>query len=219
MRPRAEGDERVTRVEEGLALPVIVAALVSVPAVFMSSMEGNVAQVGTVLNWASLTVLTGESIVLFLLAGDRLRWLHEHKLTVGVAVATVPAVIFAVGPVQLLRLVRFVGALRVIRVNRIIKAGRILRQRAGLAGVWRNAVAAGATLAAAAFVALVLADPTSSSRQLLEGMAGRFGWVVIGFAGLILGAGTFIVLRYRTSPHDGDEDSGDGRRPEDLLGG
>jgi CsoR family transcriptional regulator, copper-sensing transcriptional repressor len=202
---RAHRDDRADRVEQRLAIPVIVAALVSVPAVFLTMMEGTAQQVGTVLNWASLAVLTGESIVLFMLASDRARWLKEHRAVVLIALATVPAVVFAVGPVQLLRLVRFVGALRLVRVNRILKAGRILRTRAELEGPWRNAIAVGITLVAAAFVAVVLADQTSESRRLLQGVTSRFGLVPVVVAGLLLAGATFVVVRNRAG-RDPDED-------------
>lgn len=199
--------DRADKIERKLAVPVIVAALVSVPAVFLTSMEGAAAQVGTVLNWASLVVLTGESLVLFMVAENRIQWLKEHRGMVAVALLAIPAVVFAVGPAQVLRLIRFVGALRVIRVNRILKAGRILRNRAELQGVWRNAVAIGVTVIAALFVALVLTDQTSQSGQWVQGLTQRFGLAPVVVAGLILGVATFVVVRNRVAREEEDEDA------------
>ena len=201
-------DPRLEQVEERFAIPVLVAAIVSVPAVFLTTLDEPAHSVGQVLNWASLTVLTGETVVLFLLARDRWQWLREHWFIAAVAVVTVPAVIFAVGPVQLLRLVRFVGALRILRVNRILKAGRILSHRAGLSGFWRNAIALGISVLAAAFVGLILADPTSDSREFVEGLLSRIG-IEVGtglavVAAAILAIATFVVLRDRNSSHDPD---------------
>lgn len=201
---RMRSDELADRVEQRLAIPVVLAALASIPAVFLTMLDGSAAQVGNALNWMSLAVLTGESVVLFLLAGDRVRWLRRHRAVVAIAVVTIPAVVFAVGPVQVLRLVRFVGALRVIRVHRILKAGRILRRRAHIEQVWLNRAATGATVLAALFVAVVLADPTSESRRLVEGAAGRFGTTRVLLAGVILGAATFVALRYRRRDDDSD---------------
>lgn len=197
--------DRAEALERKLALPVIVAALVSVPAVFLTTLDGAAAQMGSVLNWASLAVLTGESVVLFLAAEDRMRWLREHRGMVAVALLAIPAVVFAVGPAQIFRLVRFIGALRVIRVNRILKAGRILRTRAQLEGVWRNAVAIGVTVIAAVFVALVLTDQTSQTRAWIDEFAQRFGVAPVVVAGLILGAATFVVVRHRVVGDDEEE--------------
>lgn len=101
-------------------------------------------------------------------------------------------------PAQILRLLRFVGALRLLRVQRIIfRAGRILRDRVGLTD-WRWKVASTAlSVVAAVFVAIVLADPTSRSRQFLEGNLNRFGLPAIALAGLVLGGASFGVVRYR----------------------
>jgi CsoR family transcriptional regulator, copper-sensing transcriptional repressor len=183
--------------EERFAVPVIAAAVASVPAVFLTMLEEPLATVGSVLNYASLAVLTAETVVLFLLARDRISWLREHWWIAAVAAASVPAVIFAVGPVQLLRLLRFVGALRIIRVGRILKAGRILRQRAGLTGPLRTALVVGVTLLCAVFVALVLADPTAQSRVLLEQTLEALGPAAVVVAGLILAGATFVVWRTR----------------------
>lgn len=201
--------DRAEIAEEKFTVPVIVAAIASVPAMFLTMFDGTANSVGNVVNYASLAVLTAETAVLFVVSGDRITWLKEHWWIALIAVVSVPAVIFAVGPVQLLRLLRFVGALRIIRVKRIIKAGRILQKRANLEGPLRNAVVIGVTLLCAAFVAVVLADPSSESRQLLDNTIDRFGPVSIVLAGLILGGATFVVYRARSQPADDAEDTAD----------
>ncbi|MGW5878196.1 hypothetical protein ACWFMI_16785 [Nocardiopsis terrae] len=45
--------------------------------------------------------------------------------------ATLPAVVFALGPAQVLRLVRIAGTLRLVRVSRIVEAGGALHRRTG----------------------------------------------------------------------------------------
>lgn len=189
--------DRTETLEQRFAVPVILAALAAVPAMFLTSMEGAPAVAGNVVNYVSLAVLTAESLVLFILAGDRRQWLREHKFMVLVALGTIPAVVLAVGPVQVLRLVRFIGALRVLRVRRIIRAGRILRRRAGLTGPVGTAVVVVATLLSAGFVASVLADPTSYSRQFLERTVGSVGTVPVIIAGAILAGATVVVWRAR----------------------
>lgn len=204
--------DRADVVGERFTIPVVLAAAASVPAMFLTALEGRPAQVGTLVNYATLAVFTAEAVVLFALAGDRRQWLRQHALLVGVAAATIPAVVFAVGPVQVLRLVRFVGALRVLRVRRILRAGRILRTRAGLTGRVSRVIAAGVTVAAAAFVAIVLSDPTSQTRQLLDqlvnGSLDRFGLPLTIVAGLLLAGASAVVWRARR-----DEEAGDARDP------
>lgn len=189
--------DRADEVAERFTVPVILAALAAVPAMFLTALEGRPAQAGTIINYVSLAVLTAEAVVLFVLAGDRRQWLRQHAWLVGVALATIPAVVFAVGPVQVLRLIRFVGALRVLRVRRIVRAGRILRKRAGLTGPGATAVAVVGTLLAAAFVAIVLADPTSRTRGLVDGTIEQFGVLPTVLAGLLLAVSTFVVWRSR----------------------
>jgi CsoR family transcriptional regulator, copper-sensing transcriptional repressor len=197
---------RAARVERRFAMPVILAAVASVPATFLTMAEGNLATAGAVLNSATMAVFVAEALVLLALAEDRRAWLHRHRFVIGITVATIPAVLLALGPVQVLRLlrvVRAVGAVRILRVRRILKAGRILRTRAGLTGpVWR-AVTVVLTLAGAVFVAVVLTDPSSSSRRLLDGGLERFGPLPVIVAGLLLAGATFVVaVRRRAGQPD-----------------
>jgi CsoR family transcriptional regulator, copper-sensing transcriptional repressor len=195
-----EGDEPVDRADrwqQKLAIPVLVAALASVPAVFLTLFDDPLDSVGSTVNMISGGVLIAEAVVLFAVSEHRLTWLREHIWLVALAVLMVPAVIFAVGPVQLLRLLRVVGALRIIRVRRIFKAGRIVRERAGLDRWWQRIVGFGITALVASFVGIVLADPSSQSRQLLDGAIDVVGIPGVAIAGLVLGGATWIVLTAR----------------------
>jgi CsoR family transcriptional regulator, copper-sensing transcriptional repressor len=189
--------DRADRLAARLSGPVLVAALASIPATFLTLFDGASATVGTTLNALSGAVLVAETLVLLAVAEDRRSWLRRNRWLVGVTAVIVPAVVFAVGPVQLLRLARVVGALRILRVRRILKAGRILRERYGFTAGWERAVTVLLTLATAAFVAIVLADPTSRSRQLLDGATGRFGLLAVLVAGTLIGVATYVVRTNR----------------------
>jgi CsoR family transcriptional regulator, copper-sensing transcriptional repressor len=186
-------DDRADRVADRLSVPVLVAALASIPATFLTLLDGAYQTAGTALNGVSGVVLVAETVVLLAVAEDKRAWLRRNRWLVALAVAIVPAVVFAVGPVQLLRLLRVAGALRILRVRRILKAGRILRTRHGFTSGWERVVTFAITLVTAAFVAIVLADPTSRSRELLDVAAGRFGVAGILVAGLLLGIATYVV--------------------------
>jgi CsoR family transcriptional regulator, copper-sensing transcriptional repressor len=189
--------DRADRWAERLSVPVLVAALASIPATFLTLLDGGYAVAGSTLNAVSGAVLVAETVVLLAVAEDRRAWLRTNRWLVALAVAVVLAVVFAVGPVQLLRLVRVVGALRIVRVRRIVSAGRIIRERHGVDRRWGGVLTGVLTLAAAAFVTVVLADPTSQSRQLLDGVAGRFGALGVALAGAIVAVATYVVLTAR----------------------
>jgi len=150
------------RVENRLAVPVMCAAGISVPAVFMAVWgTGTIADTGIIVNWIAGGVLWCEWLVLLILAEDRLDWMRRHKWTIAVAMLTVPAAIFTLGPVQLLRLVYVVATLQVLRVNRIISAGRVLARRLDLSG-WRQILLIGATsVLVSVFLVVLLLAPNA----------------------------------------------------------
>lgn len=188
---------RAERLAQRLSGPVLVAALASVPATFLTLLDGPFEVTGNALNAVSGAVLVAETVVLLAVAEDRRAWLRRNRWLVALALAVVPAVVFAVGPVQLLRLARLVGALRIVRVRRILKAGRIVRDRYGLDERWERLTTGAVTLAVAAFVAIVLADPTSESRQFLDGAAGRSGVLAAVVAGVLIAVATAVVRTNR----------------------
>jgi CsoR family transcriptional regulator, copper-sensing transcriptional repressor len=189
--------DRADQLAARLSGPVLVAAFASIPATFLTLFDGAYATVGSTLNALSGAVLVAETVVLLVLADDKRAWLRRNRWLVALSVLLVPAVILAVGPVQLLRLLRVVGALRIIRVRRILKAGRIIRERHGLTSRWSRIVTGTLATATALFVAIVLADPTSDSRRLLDEAVASVGPVGILLAGALLAAATFVVRTSR----------------------
>lgn len=184
--------------ERRLALPVLVCAVVSVPAVFLGMWgEGWWAEFGHRVNWLAGLVLWAEWILLIALAENKLGWLRTHKWSTFVAAVTLPAVVFALGPAQVLRILRTAGTLRLLRVTRIIEAGGVLRRRMGLTGRRGTVVAAATTVLSAVFVAAVLADPTSTSRRYAESLLESVGvWPVV-LASVLLAGATAVVVVHR----------------------
>ena len=201
--------QREKRWQDRLALPVLVAALVSIPAVFLSFLSEPWAEAGRIINLLSGLVLVGETLILFIVTPDRVAWFKRHLWLVGLTILVVLGVAFALGPVQLLRLIRLIGALRILRTGRIIKAGRLLAGRGS--GFWNKFTATGVSILVAVFVAATLADPTSTVRGLLHDILPfRFGPIAIIASGLVLAAATFIVLFDRTGGDDENLESDDG---------
>ncbi len=214
--------DRADRLAERIAIPVLIAALASVPAVFLTLLDDPYQTIGEGLNTLSGAVLIAETVVLLAVSENRWEWVKRNKLLVLLAIAIVPAIVFAVGPVQLLRLVRVAGALRILRVKRIFKAGKIVRERAGLDKTWERAIGVGVTVLCAAFVAVMLADPTatrelsqlqSEGQDALGNVVNRLGWIGVVVAGVILSGATYIVWanRNRSGEDHGtdDEDTDD----------
>ncbi|RKS04664.1 hypothetical protein DFP74_0224 [Nocardiopsis sp. Huas11] len=191
-------NRRSTALERRLAVPVLVAAVVSVPALFLGVWgEGAWATAGERINWAAGIVLWAEWIMLIALADNKREWLRTHWWATAIALVTVPAVLFALGPAQVLRLVSTFKALPVLRVTRIIEAGGILRRRMGLTGRRGRAAAVATTVLAAAFVTAVLADPDSAGRGHLEEAIAFLGLWPTALAVAITVAATAVVLLYR----------------------
>ena len=201
---------REERWQGRLAVPVLVAALASIPAMFLSIADGALGTTGRVIDVASGAVLVAETVILFAVTENRRAWVRGHLGLIALTVVVVVAVVFAIGPVQVLRLVRTIGALRILRAGRIVKAARAVRERLGFTGRFSHVFSVAAGLLVAVFVAVVLADPTSVSRSLLEGVVGEVSTpvVVAGsvVAGLVLGAATFLLARDRGSGADADDE-------------
>ncbi|MEU3016829.1 metal-sensitive transcriptional repressor family protein [Nocardiopsis sp. NPDC007018] len=185
--------------ERRLALPVLVCASASVPAVFLDMWgQGRWAEFGHRVNWLAGLVLWAEWILLVALARNRLDWLRTHRWSTFVAALTLPAVVFALGPAQVLRLVRAAATLRLLRVTRIAEAGGVLRRRLGLTGTRATVVAAATTVLCAVFVAAVLSDPDSASRRYADALLSGLGpWPVVTAAAVVTASLAFVLVRRR----------------------
>lgn len=199
-------------IERRLALPVMVCALFSVPAIFLELWgEGTWAWIGNRVNWLAGLVLWAEWILLIALAENKREWLRANRWSTFVAALTVPAVIFALGPAQVLRLTRVAGTLRLVRVSRIIEAGGVLRRRMGVQG-FGGKVTLGATFALSGVFALtILADPDSATRRYLADLPGTFSpWQLLLTLFLITTSAALILYlrRRRTAPKNPDHEDG-----------
>jgi CsoR family transcriptional regulator, copper-sensing transcriptional repressor len=192
--------DRAERWAEKFERPALIAALTAIPATFLTLLDGMPGTAGEVLNTLSAVVLVGEGLVLFLASQDRRAWVRRNWWLLAIIAVVIPATIFAVGPAQLLRLTRSLGALRVLRVRRIIKAGKLATQRLGMSTPWRRVLIGTVSLISAAFVAVVLTDPTSGESEWIDTVTETVGPLGIVLAGLLLGVATYLVVRDRQKP-------------------
>lgn len=200
---------REERWQQRLAVPVLVAALAALPAMFLTTLEGAWGRAGHAVDIASGAVLVAETVILLVVAEDRRAWIRGHLGLIGLTLLVVLAVVFALGPVQVLRLVRTIGALRVLRAGRIVKAAQILRARTGFTGRLSHVFSVGAGLLVAVFVGVVLADPTSRSHDLLRWVVDDVSTPVVVatslLAGALLGGATYLLARDPGSGADAEE--------------
>lgn len=215
--------DRAAELEERFSLPVIVAAIASIPAVFLSMMDGAAQVAGNVINYVTLAVFAAEFLTLLWAAEDKRRWVREHKFVILVLLAAIPAVILFVGAVQALRLghlitrflagithflgsathamagaTRFLTGLKIARLRQLFRAFRKLRERTGLRG-WRwTAVRSAFAVLGLTALGMVLADRESATRQFLDDFVGAYGVAGLVGSGLVVAAlvaGGFVAYR------------------------
>jgi hypothetical protein len=174
-RGSGQGNDLAQAIEDRADVPVLVAALTSVPAVFLTMTTGFWAVIGSVLNTASGVLLVGESVLLLLISRERLAWLRAHRQELLLAVATLPTVVLFVGPVQVFRVLIFLSAVRLLRVRRILGAADVISRRARLRKHHRGIVLMTVTAIATVFVAVVLLDPTSLSHRAAQWVSRHVG--------------------------------------------
>lgn len=187
-----EIDELQDRWETRLAWPVLVAALLSVPAVFLSLLDEPFEIVGSVALHLATAVLVFETVVLFLISPKKVAWVLRNWWLIGLTIATILAVIFSIGPMQLFRTVRGVGALRVLRAKQVAKAGESLANKGrSRRRRWFGQILA--TVVVGAFVVLALVVPESEARSSLESFVGEEG---VPFAAAAAGLLTVVVMYF-----------------------
>jgi voltage-gated potassium channel len=113
-------DDRVDRVAKRFEIPMLVAALLVIPAIVIedSSNAGAWTDVAVALNWVIWTAFAAEFSVLLYLVRDKRRWLRGHVLDALIVLGTPPFLPAALQSARLLRLLRVVRLLRLVRLTR-----------------------------------------------------------------------------------------------------
>jgi voltage-gated potassium channel len=103
-------DERSTRIAKRLELPLVIGALLTVPTTLVQ--EAHVgspwSQIATGLNWAIWLMFLAEVVIMLAVVPSKRSWLRHHPLDLAIVVLTPPALLTAVQPIRLLRLLRVV---------------------------------------------------------------------------------------------------------------
>jgi voltage-gated potassium channel len=144
--PVTKRDTQAEHVTARFRLPVLIAALLTLPATIIEEAHRNPPwpAIATAFNWAIWLVFLAELVAVLLVARSRKRWLRTHPLELVIVALTPPALFTLAQPVRLLRLVQLVRMAPLIKVL-LTREG--LRYAAALALL--TAVAGGAAFASA----------------------------------------------------------------------
>jgi len=106
--------------QERLAVPLLVAALLTIPAIAIE--QSDVGQpwdtIASVLNWVTWTAFLGEAILMLRVVDDRWRWVREHPLEVAIVILTPP---FLPASMQAARVFRLLRLLRLLRLGALVR--------------------------------------------------------------------------------------------------
>ncbi len=141
-------DERSVRVADRLELPLLLAALLTVPATIIeeSHLRQPWHQIATDLNWVIWVTFLAEVVIMLSVVPSRRAWLRSHPLELAIVLLTPPALLTAVQPIRLLRLLRVLRVLRLGPLFRLLLSNQGLQYTAALALL--TAVAGGAAFSA-----------------------------------------------------------------------
>jgi hypothetical protein len=122
-------DPRGARWEERLRVPVLVAALLAVPTVFLyfSELEGTLALVAVTLAWSIWIVFVVEAAIMLTVARDRGAWIRGHLFGLAIIVATFPALTQILEGLLAARALSSLQGTRVLQVLYLAKAGKLVK--------------------------------------------------------------------------------------------
>lgn len=121
--------------ERRLELPLLVAALLTVPALIIeqSRTEEPRTTIGTVLNWTVWAAFVAEVVLMLRVAPDRGKWLRDHPLDVAIVLLTPPFLPASLQAARVFRLLRLLRLLRAVVLIRRLLSTEGIRDAAVLA--------------------------------------------------------------------------------------
>jgi voltage-gated potassium channel len=141
-------DARTVTVRRFFEKPLLVAAVLSIPATILQSTRVSEpwGTLGTTLNWAIWIAFLSELVVMLAITPNRGRYLLTHPLDAAIVVLTPPFLLSAVQGVRMLRFLRVFRLLRLAPLARVVFSLEGVKATAGLALL--TAIAGGGGFAA-----------------------------------------------------------------------
>jgi len=125
-------NERAQRVQRRLEYPLLVAALLTIPALVIeeSSLSDTWNTVASVLDWTIWLAFLGELVAMLAVVDSRSAWLREHPLEVVIVVLTPPFVPAGLQAARVFRLLRILRLARVaVMTRRLLSTEAFAMQR------------------------------------------------------------------------------------------
>jgi voltage-gated potassium channel len=128
-------NERAREMERRLEWPMLVAALLVVPAIAIEQSEagGALNSVAVLINWATWLAFLTEAVLMLRVVDDRWRWVREHPLEVAIVLVTPPFLPASLQAARVFRLLRLLPLLRAGLLARRLLTAEGLRDVAVLA--------------------------------------------------------------------------------------
>jgi len=142
-------DERSERLARILNVPLLIAALLTVPVIVIEQrhMGGAWKHAAAIANWAIWSVFAFEVVAMLLVLRDRRAWLRSHLLEVAIVVLTPPFLPSSLQAARLFRLLRLLRLIWLVRFMRELVSQEGIRYAALLAAF--TALGGGAAFAEA----------------------------------------------------------------------
>lgn len=158
-------DDRAERTQARLDPPLLVAALLTIPAIAIeqSDLHEPWVSVAIALNWTIWLAFLAELLIMLSVVPNRGRWLRDHLLDVAIVVLTPP---FLPATLQAARV------FRLLRLLRLVRAATLARGLLTTEGVRDAAVLALLTVlgGGAAYAALEKTTPTGDPLSTWDGI-------------------------------------------------
>ena len=142
-------DDRAREVQRRLEIPLLIAALLTIPAIIIeeSSFPQWIEDLGIILNWVTWGAFFAEAAIMVKVSPRPKEWLRHHPLEVAIVVLTPPFLPPALQATRVFRL---------LRLLRLVTAGVITRRLLSTEGIRDAAVLAVITIigGGAAFAAV-----------------------------------------------------------------
>jgi hypothetical protein len=191
-------DPRGARWERRLRIPVLSAAWLALPTVFLyfSDLHGFWEVVAVSLSWLIWFVFLVEAVVMLTVVRDRRAWARGHLFSLAILVATFPLLTHVLEALLAARALTGVQGIRVLQVLYLAKAGKLIKgllivRRSGRAPRHPVLATLGGLLIAATLVGIGAyiatgekqATPLHSAAELVSGLP---AWsLAVAAAGLV----------------------------------
>ena len=126
---------RADRIERRLEVPLLVAALLTVPAIALeqSDLGEPWDTIVIVLNWLIWTAFLAELVIMLSVVEDKRRWLRDHPLDLAIVLLTPPFLPTSLQAARVFRLLRLLRLLRAMTLARRLLSTEGVRDAAVLA--------------------------------------------------------------------------------------